>query len=268
MRHARGAIAAASGADGFSGDAATIELRNVVKRYVRTKQSDLLVLPETSLRWEPGEFVCLIGPSGCGKSTLLSMVAGFEQPSAGEILVDGQPVRGPSPQRGVVFQDPNALFPWLTVQRNVSFGLECTRVPRAIARGRVQQVLDMVNLSEFAKAYPLELSGGMRQRVAIARALVMQPRVLLMDEPFGALDAITRQHLQTELAVIWSETHTSVLFVTHSIEEAVALGDRVVVLGGRGEGVKALVEVPLSRPRARNVSAFHNIRNEIDQFIE
>ncbi|MEV4253944.1 ABC transporter ATP-binding protein [Spirillospora sp. NPDC049652] len=179
-----------------------------------------------------GEFVTIVGPSGCGKSTLLRLVAGFVRPSRGEVKVAGEPVTGPGPDRGVVFQQPR-LFPWLNVRRNVEFGLRMTGVPAADRRTRTAELLDLVGLSEAAARLPHELSGGMQQRAAIARALAPGPGILLMDEPFAALDALTRERLQEELRQIWRRTGTTVLFVTHSVDEAVLLGTRIIALGRR-----------------------------------
>ncbi|MFI0479635.1 ABC transporter ATP-binding protein [Actinomadura sp. 9N215] len=179
-----------------------------------------------------GEFVTIVGPSGCGKSTLLRLVAGFARPTGGEVAVAGEPVTGPGPDRGVVFQQPR-LFPWLNLRRNVEFGLRMTGAPAARRRSRTAELLDLVGLSESAARLPHELSGGMQQRAAIARALAPGPRILLMDEPFAALDALTRERLQEELRRIWRRTGTTILFVTHSVDEAVVLGTRIIALSRR-----------------------------------
>ncbi len=192
--------------------------------------------------------MCLVGPSGCGKSTLLNLIAGLEAPDEGEILVDGKRVDGPGPDRSMMFQD-SALFPWLTVRKNVEFGLELARWPRREWDGRVEQYLKKVHLWRFRDAYVHELSGGMRQRVALARSLAPEPRVLLMDEPFAALDAQTRDVLHLELQEIWRATKKTVVFVTHNVREAVRLGDRVVILATRPGRVKLDCEIALARPR-------------------
>ena len=198
----------------------------------------------------PGEFVSIVGPSGCGKSTFLYIVAGFVEPTAGEVTVDGGPVRGPGPERGIVFQE-SALFPWKTVIGNVTYGL----VEKGLRRQQQLEVartyLELVNLRGVDALYPKELSGGMKQRVAIARTLATDPDVLLMDEPFGSLDAQTRAILQIELNTIWERTAKTVLFVTHSVEEAIFLSDRIYVFSSRPATVKAIIPVDLPRPRAR-----------------
>ncbi len=207
----------------------------------------LLAVAETTLTVEPGEFVSILGPSGCGKSTLLNCVAGYIAPTTGAISVDGDPVAGPGPDRGMVFQQ-YSLFPWKTVRQNVAFG------PRMMGRSQPEAIADtfiaMVGLSKFADRYPKELSGGMQQRVGIARALANYPRVLLMDEPFGALDSQTRHMMQENLLQIWSEFGTTVLFVTHDIDEAVFLSDRVLVMSA-GPG-RIIADIPVNLPRPRD----------------
>lgn len=200
----------------------------------------------------PGEFVSVLGPSGCGKSTLLGVVAGFMQPSRGELQVDGQPVRSPGADRGVVFQQ-HTLFPWKTVLGNVEFGLKMRGTAFKERREQARQILYTVGLGEFQHRYPAQLSGGMQQRVSIARVLVNQPRVLLMDEPFSALDAQTRLHMQEMLLDLWSEFRMTVVFVTHDIDEAIFLSDRVVVFSHRPGQIKAQIPVTLDRPRSADV---------------
>ncbi|MGB8932363.1 MAG: ABC transporter ATP-binding protein [Anaeromyxobacteraceae bacterium] len=207
-------------------------------------------LEDVSFEVAEHEIVCLLGPSGCGKSTLLRMVAGLERPCGGDVLVGGQPVPAPGPSRGMVFQD-HALFPWLDVTRNVAFGLEVAGVPPAEAARRVDHLIGLTGLRGFERAYPHQLSGGMKQRVGIARVLAVRPSVLLMDEPFGALDAFTRAELQEELVGLWRREPFTMLFVTHDVGEAVFLADRIVVMSRRPGRVKALVPVPLPRPRRR-----------------
>ena len=205
-----------------------------------------LAVAETSIEIKPGEFVAILGPSGCGKSTLLNSVAGYIPPSTGRIVIDGETISGPGPDRGMVFQQ-YSLFPWKTVRENVAFG------PRMLGRANPESIADtfieMVGLSQFAKRYPKELSGGMQQRVGIARALANYPRVLLMDEPFGALDSQTRHMMQENLLQIWSEFGITVLFVTHDIDEAVFLGDRVLVMSASPGRIIADIAVDLPRPR-------------------
>lgn len=226
---------------------AYLELREVCKHF-HTRQGRLHVLDGVNLKVRRGEFLCLLGPSGCGKSTLFNIIAGLEKPDAGEILVEGQPVAGPGPDRVVVFQD-GALFPWLTVRGNVEFGLLMNGVPPAERRERAAEALEMVRLHRFADVCIHELSGGMRQRVAIARAIVMRPKVLLMDEPFAALDAQTRNVMHEELQRIWAQTGKTVIFVTHNVAEAVRLGDRVAVLSFRPGRIKREVAIHNPRPR-------------------
>jgi NitT/TauT family transport system ATP-binding protein len=194
------------------------------------------------------EFISVIGPSGCGKSTLIRIVAGLETPSSGRICVDGCPVDGPGADRGMVFQG-YTLFPWLTVKKNVMFGPKMKGVPKAVAERKALEWLDLVGLADFANHYPAQLSGGMKQRVAIARALANEPRILLMDEPFGALDAQTRASMQAHLLRIWESVDVTILFITHDLDEAIYLSDRVVVLGANPGRVLEIIEVPVSRSR-------------------
>ena len=205
-------------------------------------------LRDVTLACAEGEFVCLLGLSGCGKSTLLQIVAGLEEPSAGQVSVAGQVLRGPSEATGIVFQD-HGLFPWMTVARNVEFNLKARGVPGPARRERARAMLAMTGLEGFAARYPHELSGGMRQRVGIARALTTEPRALLMDEPFGALDAQTRGQMQAELLSLWQRRRTTVLFVTHSIDEAIYLADRILVFTPRPGRLSAELTLDLPRPR-------------------
>lgn len=202
----------------------------------------------TSLRIKPGEFVCILGPSGCGKSTLLNSVAGYVKPSGGRVCVDGKPITGPSPDRGMVFQQ-YSLFPWKTIHDNVAFGPRLAGATKAESSSTANTFLSMVGLSRFAKKYPGELSGGMQQRVGIARALANYPSVLLMDEPFGALDAQTRSMMQNSLLEIWSQFQTTVLFVTHDVDEAIFLADRVVIMSASPGRIIKDLTVDLDRPR-------------------
>jgi NitT/TauT family transport system ATP-binding protein len=208
-----------------------------VQKTFNGRSGPVLALDNINLRIQEGEFVCFVGPSGCGKSTLCNMLAGFEKPTSGSVTLDGQSVDGPSIQRTMMFQE-HALFPWLSVRENVAFGLRSQKLSSNDREERVQKFLKMVHLSQFANAQPHELSGGMRQRVALARSLAVDPKVLLMDEPFAALDAQTRDHLHVELQNIWRQTQKTVVFVTHNVREAVMLATRVVVFTARPGRIK------------------------------
>jgi len=235
--------------DAGSGAApARISLRGVAKTYVSTR-GRVDALGPVDLEVAEGEFVVLAGPSGCGKTTLLNLVAGFEPPTAGEILVGGRPVAGPGPDRVMIFQEP-ALFPWLNVLDNVIFGLrQHTHLPPAERRAIAEHYLELVHLEGFARAFVHELSGGMKQRVALARALAPEPRALLCDEPFGSLDALTRERLYAEIQEIHARTRKTVLFVTHNTREAACLADRVLVLTACPARIKKTLAVSLPRPR-------------------
>lgn len=206
-------------------------------------------LQPVNLDVQAGEFVCLLGPSGCGKSTLLNLIAGLEKPTTGSVFANGRPVAGPGPDRTLIFQD-GALFPWLTVRANVEFGLRQAGMPKRERAGVAQRWIDAVHLTGFERSFAHELSGGMRQRVAIARALAIDPAILLMDEPFGALDAMTRDLMHRELEALWQATRKTVLFVTHNVREAVALGDRVLVFAARPGRIVAEFRIDLPRPRS------------------
>lgn len=214
----------------------------------------------------PGEFVSLLGPSGCGKSTLLNAVAGFALPSSGEILVDGRPVTGPGPDRGMVFQE-YALFPWMTVQQNIAFGMEIQHATPAAIQEKVESLLQTLSLQDFRDRFPKDLSGGMRQRVALARVLAIDSPILLMDEPFGALDALTRRSLQDELIRIWAGFKKTILFVTHGIEESIYLSDRVVVLTYRPGTVKQIVPIALPRPRDASSPDFNTLKRALSRLV-
>jgi ABC-type nitrate/sulfonate/bicarbonate transport system ATPase subunit len=209
-----------------------------------------------------GEFVCVVGPSGCGKSTLLNIIAGFELPSSGRVEVSGRAVKGPGPDRGVIFQE-YALFPWLTVRQNIEFGLRGRELSSKECEERSSKWIEAIGLRQFAGRFPRELSGGMRQRVAIARALAVDAEILLMDEPFAALDYLTRFVWQRELESIWQATGRTVLMITHNVEEAVLLGDRVVTMTSRPGKVKGIVQVDLSRPRDVSSHAFNDLRRSV-----
>ncbi|SDC43182.1 NitT/TauT family transport system ATP-binding protein [Massilia sp. PDC64] len=226
----------------------------------------MVALQDISLEIPHGQFVCLLGPSGCGKSTLLNAIAGFAPPTSGRVLADGVPVAGPGPERGMVFQE-YALFPWMTVEQNVSFGLEIKGMPRAQIQARVGELLKLLSLEDFAKRYPKDLSGGMRQRVAIARVLALDSPILLMDEPFGALDALTRRNLQDELLRLWAELRKTVIFVTHSIEEAIYLADRIVVMTYRPGTIKRDILVDLPRLRDPAAPEFNALKRELGLMV-
>ncbi|MBI4240440.1 MAG: ABC transporter ATP-binding protein [Candidatus Rokubacteria bacterium] len=225
-----------------------LELRSITFEYA-TADGPLTALRELSFAVEPSEFLCVVGQSGCGKTTLLNVVAGFLKPTRGAVLLGGKPVTGKGFDRGIVFQDFAQLFPWRTAQRNVEFGLEMKGVPRAEREEVALRFLRLVKLEKFARSYPHELSGGMQQRVAIARALAYNPAVLLMDEPFAALDALTREEMQRLLVDVWRETKKTVIYVTHNVAEAVYLADRIVVLTPHPGTVKAQVRIAMPRPR-------------------
>ncbi len=244
----------------------------ISKSYV-TKRETVRVFDQLSLRIEPGEFVSLVGSSGCGKTTLLNMIAGFLHPDSGIVSIDGQTIRAPGRERGVVFQQ-YAVFPWMTVRQNVAFALTLESSPKrskAEMDELIAHYLDMVGLSKFADALPKTLSGGMKQRVAIARAYAADPEILLMDEPFAALDAQTRERMQELLLAVTRTEHRTVLFVTHSIEEALYLSDKVVVLRGRPSRVVDIVTVPLGRQRDKSMrlaSEIVALRGSVEATIE
>jgi ABC-type nitrate/sulfonate/bicarbonate transport system ATPase subunit len=223
-------------------------------------------LDEVNLTVESGEFLCVVGPSGCGKTTLLNMIAGFIPPTGGSIRLRGKQILGPGPERGVVFQE-YSLFGWLTVRDNVEFGLRMARMPTAERRKITDRYLTMVRLADVGSRYPFELSGGMKQRVAIARALVTNPALLLMDEPFAALDSMTRGTMQSELMTICQAERKTVIFVTHNISEALYLADRVVVMSARPGQVVDDICVRLPRPRKRTSAAFNDLYERIEQLL-
>lgn len=241
-----------------------IVLDNICKVYVGTKETE--VLENINLTIASGEFVCILGPSGCGKSTLLEIIAGLQSPSQGQVLLDSVPVTGPHSDIGVVFQD-SSLYPWRTVLENVELGPEIKGVNKKARRELAQKYIQMVNLKGFEDCYPHQLSGGMRQRAGIARTLINNPKVLLMDEPFGAVDYLTRLQLQNELIDIWEKEKKTVIFVTHDISEAVFLAERVVVLTPRPARIKRIIDIPLKRPRDRNDTAVLEIEERIYRII-
>jgi len=241
--------------------AGTLAIKNLSKHY-RVNDKPLPVLDGISLSIKPGEFISIVGASGCGKSTLLRLIIGLEGDYKGEIRLDGQHIVGTSLDRGIVFQE-HRLFPWLTVEQNIAVGVLNAPGSEAAKKKSVQEHIALVGLKGFETAYPHQLSGGMSQRVAIARALVNRPEVLLLDEPFGALDAMTRGHLQQELERIWRTEGITAILVTHDVEEAVYLGDRVVVMQPRPGRIRRVVDVPLARPRDRGDAAFAAIKDDV-----
>lgn len=241
--------------------ASDLVLRHVAKAY-RIDGKRLPVLEDINLTVEPGQFVTIVGASGCGKSTLLRLISGLERDFDGEILVSGRNVTGPSLNRGLIFQD-HRLFPWLSVEDNVGLAFESRRIDPADKRRIIQEHLKLVGLSGFEKAYPYQLSGGMAQRAAIARALVNEPEILLLDEPLGAVDALTRLYLQNELQRIWTQKGVTMIMVTHDIDEALFLGDRVVVLQSRPGRVRRVIDVDLPHPRDREDRQIARLKKEI-----
>ncbi|AKU09686.1 nitrate ABC transporter ATP-binding protein (plasmid) [Haloferax gibbonsii] len=243
-----------------------ISIRGVSKTYESTNALD-----DVSFSVSEGEFCCVVGPSGCGKTTLLRAIAGLDDVDRGSILVDGDPVTDPSLDRGMVFQE-YALFPWRTVRGNIRFGLDRPACECADCEARVRELVDLVGLEGFEDAYPKELSGGMKQRVGIARALAVDPEILLMDEPFGSVDARTRDRLHAELLGIWAQTEQTVVFVTHDIDEAVTLADRVVVMDADPGTVQSTIPIDLERPRQRTAHEFveyvAEIRDELGSPVD
>lgn len=232
-----------------------VAARNVTVKYELTQEKgSLTAIEEFDLEVAPGEFVTMVGPSGCGKSTFLNVVAGLVPAAEGTVEVLGRPVKGPGPERAVVFQD-YALMPWRTVEANVRFGLEMQGRVNGSTPEAIRRYIEMVGLTGFERSYPRELSGGMRQRVGLARALVTEPRILLMDEPFGAVDAMTRETMQDELSRICQETQQAVIFITHSVDEAITLGDRIAVITNRPGRIKSIIPVSIPRPRDRSIRA-------------
>ena len=239
-----------------------IELRSISLQY-QSAENPVTALRDVSFSVEPTEFLCVVGQSGCGKTTMLNIVAGFLKPTQGEILISGKTVTGKGLDRGIVFQDFAQLFPWRTAQRNIEFGLEMKGIAKEEREEIALRFLRLVNLEKFARSYPHELSGGMQQRVAIARALAYNPAVLLMDEPFAALDALTREEMQRFLVDVWRETKKTVVYVTHNVAEAVYLADRVIVFSPHPGTVKAQVKITLPRPRDTLSVEFLEYQKEI-----
>jgi NitT/TauT family transport system ATP-binding protein len=245
-----------------------LDVQNLTRHFA-TSEGVTIALQDVSFQAFRREFLCIIGPSGCGKSTLIRILAGLDEATSGAVLLDGKPVRGPGPDRGMVFQG-YTLFPWLSVKRNIAFGLEMSGMPRREADHEARQWAALVGLSKFENAYPNQLSGGMKQRVAIARALAAKPRILIMDEPFGALDAQTRAQMQSYLLQIWKNVDVTILFITHDLDEAVYLADRILVLEAHPGRVREIIEVPVARPRSTgqiSTPIFQATRLRIDELI-
>lgn len=240
-----------------------IEIKDVVRTFQNSdpKGEDVVALEGLSMDIQPGTFVSLIGPSGCGKTTLLRLIAGLDKPNSGELLLDREKIIKPSHERGFVFQAAN-LFPWLNVKENIAFGLKARHVYKKNKKD-VEEFIRLVGLEGFEKSYPHQLSGGMCQRVSLARTLVGHPKVLLLDEPLGALDAFTRMNMQDEILKIWKEHNMTMIMVTHDVDEAIYLSDKVVVMSPRPSKIEKIIDIHLSRPRARNQDAFLKYRTEI-----
>lgn len=241
----------------------SVKINGVTKSFTKNNQKEKFIsLSNVSLEIKDHEFICLLGPSGCGKSTLLKLISGLIKTDEGTILLDDELVQKPGRDRGMVFQE-YALFPWMTVEKNVAIGLELKKPNKKEIAEKVKWAIDIVGLNGFEKNYPYQLSGGMKQRVAIARVLVMNSKVLLMDEPFGALDAFTRMNLQDDLIELWQKEKFTTVFVTHDVDEAVYLSDRIVVMTASPGKVKTIVDVDISRPRIRTSEEFTEIRNYV-----
>lgn len=239
-----------------------IEVKGVSKIYNNNKKESIKVLENISFNVNKGEFICLLGPSGCGKTTLLNIVAGFEKPSEGYVKIDGKEIKHPSIRYVTIFQNYN-LLPWRTVQGNVELGLESLGYDKRTREKIAKDYIQLVGLSNFCKFYPYQLSGGMQQRVAIARALAVDPDVIFMDEPFGALDAITRIKMQNEISNIWKEKKKTILFVTHDIDEAIFLANRIIIMAPYPGRIKKIIDVPLGRERDRTSSDFFTMRDMV-----
>ena len=240
----------------------SLKIRDLTRSFTLEDGSNLVVLDHLSLDVADKEFVCVLGSSGCGKTTLLRLIAGLDQEREGQIILDGEVMQSPSPKVGFVFQE-YSLFPWRTVIDNIAFGLEMNRIGREERYRIAERYLNLVGLEQFKNSYPSELSGGMRQRIAVARALALEPVLLLMDEPFGALDAQTRNILQKELLEIWENTKKTIIFITHSVDEAVFLADRIIVLTPRPGRICQIFSIDLKRPRDRTSVEFAQVRRYV-----
>ncbi|NLT38224.1 MAG: ABC transporter ATP-binding protein [Methanomassiliicoccus sp.] len=250
----------------MDGDGMILSIKNLIKTFPKD-DTEMIAVSGFQLDVKEGEFICLLGPSGCGKTTVLRIIAGLQSPTSGELTLRGNPITGPGSDRGMVFQE-FGLLPWRSVKKNVEFGLEVQKMDDAKKNEISKRFIDLVGLTGFENSHPNQLSGGMKQRVGIARALASNPEILLMDEPFGALDAQTRNLMQKELLRIWEETKKTVIFVTHSVDEAVYLSDRIVVMTGRPGKVKEIYKVSLPRPRDRAHPDFINLRKTILDELE
>jgi len=244
----------------------TLTVEHITKRFVKDAAETVESLCDINIEVKDEEFICILGPSGCGKTTLLRIIAGLEHPDSGAVKIDDMVIDRPNQKLGMIFQD-YSLYPWRTVNENIAFGLELHGVPKEKQDLIVKKYITLAGLAEFGKSYPHELSGGMRQRVAVVRALAVEPMVLLMDEPFGALDAQTRNMLQNELLDIWQKTKKTILFVTHSVDEAVFLADRIVVLTQRPGRICEIIPVDQERPRDRTSVEFAKIRRHVLDLI-
>lgn len=246
-----------------------ITITHLNRTFPDSKRGDIVALENVSFEARAGEFICIIGPSGCGKSTLLQLIAGLDQPTSGKIRINGNPVTGPSAECGFVFQD-YALFPWVTVQKNVEFGPKMKRFAKNLRAEIARKYIELTGLQGFEARYPNELSGGMKQRVAIARALANEPQILLMDEPFAAVDSMLRENLQQEILNIWNKTGKTVIFVTHQIDEAIYLADRIIVMTPRPGSILKTVNIDLPRPRERSLRIsrmFQELQKEIRELV-
>lgn len=245
-----------------------LEISNLSKRFI-VNRKEIPAFEDVQLTISQGELITIVGPSGCGKSTLLRCIASFDPPSDGVIRMNGRVVQKPSKDRMVVFQSFDQLFPWMTVLKNIIYAIQATEIPlnKKSCQSIALKYLDLVGLAEFKDYYPYQLSGGMKQRVAIARALAVQPKILLMDEPFGSLDALTRNILQHELEQIWRKTGITILFVTHSIEEAILLSDEIVVFEGHPGRIKAILPNPLPRPRSPEMEGFSELWHQLNSHM-
>lgn len=245
-----------------------IETKHLQKEF-DGQSGKVIALEDINFGIQEGEFVSIVGTSGCGKSTLLNIIAGLIPETSGSVFLNGKPVRGPGPDRAVVFQS-DAAFPWLTVMENLEYGLKIKKVPKKERQKKCHELLELLSLEQFKDSYPKELSGGMRKRIDIGRAYAVDPDILLMDEPFGALDVVTREAMQEELLQIWSENKKTVIFVTHDLEEAMYLSDKIILLSARPGKIKDIITVPFSRPREsalREAKEFYELRNSLRHLI-
>lgn len=244
----------------------SINIRNVNRIYKDSDGNKVEALKDVNLEIKPGEFISIIGPSGCGKTTLLRLIAGLDKPQNGELFIDSVPITGADPSRGYVFQQ-GSLFPWLSVRNNIAYGLRARKVYRK-KKDTIANYIDLVGLKGFEKSYPHQISGGMAQRVAIARALINEPKALLLDEPMGALDSFTRADLQDKLLELWKRDRTTMILVTHDIDEAIYLSDRIVIMTPRPGKISKIIDVDLPRPRQRGSASFLEMRRQILEFFE